>query len=936
MAFEDRLTQTPRPVDKDVARDAVTAFSDLSAPMAEFLGGVAGTSPYLASLLRREHDWLRTALDDPEEAVLRTLRFAASQETDAPRRLRAAKRRIALLPALADLGGVWPLETVTQTLTNLADVACQSAIEEAIRPIIRRGKLPALQEDTPLDQTGLAVFAMGKMGAGELNYSSDIDLIVLFDDALFDRADYAAMRTGFVQMMRRAKATLSDLTQDGYVFRTDLRVRPDPSVTPIVVAMDAAERYYESLGRTWERAAWIKARPCAGDVAAGQRFAETMSPFIWRKHLDFAAIEDAHNMRLAIRDHKGGHGAITLPGHDLKLGRGGIREIEFFTQTRQLISGGRDPNLRVQTTKEGLSRLASAGWVPEETAQNLSEHYTFLRNVEHRVQMIRDAQTHVLPKSGAEFVRLASMMDYEPDALKTELLDRLSSVHGETEGFFAPSQSQQRTDEPDQVQIITPDHVQRWRGFAALRSDRSGSLFERILPRFETCLARASKPEEALAALESFLSRLPAGVQLFSLFDANPQLIDLLVDITGTVPALARYLAQNASVFDAVIGGDFFAPWPGRDTLERGLTDALARARDYEDQLDVARRWNKEWHFRVGVHLLRDLISPQEAALEYGSLAQATLRALWPAVQANFATRHGALPGQGAAILGMGSLGVGALSPSSDLDLIVIYDAGHDDMSDGARPLPARTYYARLTQALITSLTTATAAGRLYEVDMRLRPSGNQGPVATSWASFQDYQTNQAWVWEHLALTRAQSLAAPPAWEQTLSTFIEDLIGAERDSAEVFSAVADMQSRIAATRPATTPWNVKVGAGRIQDIDLIAQAGLLLAHDKRRESPAGLLALHALGHLSAQARDDLISGHKLQTGAQIGLRLLGLSDGAAMDVGEGGQGLLARATHQLSFEAAQTALKDCQTACADHISALLQTDQDEGRTPDER
>ena len=284
-------------------------------------------------------------------------------------------------------------------------------------------------------------------------------------------------------------------------------------------------------------------------------------------------------------------------------------------------------------------------------------------------------------------------------------------------------------------------------------------IFKRLRPDILARLAKTAHPNEALLAFDGFLAGLPAGVQVFSLFEANPQLIDLLVDIVGTAPALAGYLSQNAGVFDAVIAGDFFAPWPGQAALEVQLRDRLDAEQDYERKLDAARRWRKEWHFRIGVHHLRGLISADYAGEHYADLAGAVIAGIWPEVLGHFAEKHGSPPGRGAVVLGMGSLGAEKLNAGSDLDLIVIYDAAGVDQSEGRRPLMSRLYYSRLTQAMITALTAPMAEGRLYEVDMRLRPSGNQGPVATGWASFREYQRSDAWVWEHLALTRARVIA---------------------------------------------------------------------------------------------------------------------------------------------------------------------------------
>ena len=451
---------------------------------------------------------------------------------------------------------------MTKALTLLADAAVRTALRSAIGMELARGKIPGQTPDDLDSAAGVAVFAMGKMGAFELNYSSDIDLICLFDETRYPPDDVAEARSALVRATRRMAAMLSDLTGDGYVFRTDLRLRPDPSVTPVCLSMEAAERYYESVGRAWERAVWIKARPAAGDVAAGQRFLDHLRPFVWRRHLDFAAIQDTQDMRLRIRDAKGFHGPVTLEGHNIKLGRGGIREIEFFAQTRQLVAGGRDETLRVRGTVEALQRLTDAGWVAEDVRQGLTEAYYAHREVEHRLQMIGDSQTHTLPKAQDGFDRLARFMgEADTDRFRETLAARIAQVSDLAEDFFqptAPPVAETGLETNPDVAAI----VERWPGYPALRSTRATEIFARVKAALFARLARAAHPIEALTAFDGFLAGLPAGVQVFSLFDANPQLIDLMVDVASTAPRLARYLARNAGVFDGVIAGSFFGPWP--------------------------------------------------------------------------------------------------------------------------------------------------------------------------------------------------------------------------------------------------------------------------------------------------------------------------------------------------------------------------------------
>gem|GEM_PF-70011 len=903
MRLEEHIVRVPRPYQQDRGAEAVAAVPGVNGPLRDLLFGTAACSPYLASLIASEAAWLRDAVEDTEAAMASLLRAPEGDMDTVRPALRQSKRRVALLAGLADLGGAWALEQVTGALTSLADMSTQAALDAVLAHQVRRGKLPDID-------AGLFVLAMGKMGAGELNYSSDIDLICLFDETRHAPTDHALIRKACVRAVQDMSAILSDLTEDGYVFRTDLRLRPDPAVTPVVLSTGAAMRYYESLGRTWERAAYIKARACAGDTGAGERFLSDLTPFVWRRHLDFAAVQDAHDMRLAIRAHKGTGGPITLQGHNMKLGRGGIREIEFFTQTRQLISGGRDPDLRVRGTVEGLGQLAAKGWIKADVADALSDHYRFARTVEHRVQMVRDTQTHQLPVTDDGFDCLAAMIDMDRVDLEEELVNRLSAVHGETEGFFAPHSAHPEPEAPE----IDPAMRARWRSYPALRSQRGAALFERIEPVLLSQLGTAGKPQEALAAFDGFLAGLPAGVQLFSLFDANPQLVDLLVDIVSTSPALARYLSRNASVLDAVIGGSFFADWPGQAALRAEAEARMAAELDYEAKLDAIRSWAKDWHFRIGVHHLRALTTAQVAGAQYADLAQSALAALWPVVQVQFAVRFGPPPGRGAAIVAMGSLGAGVLTAQSDLDVIVIYDPGSAEYSTGPKPLAVRTYYARLTQAMITAITAQRAQGRLYEADMRLRPSGNQGPVATSWTAFQNYQKNEAWLWEHLALVRARVVAGPVDLAADISLLRHKILTEVRDVGAIMRDLGEMRARIAAAKAPSSVWDAKVGPGRMQDIELFSQTGALLSPTAPQDVAGGIEACVVAGLASDAEARVLQDTYAMLSRVQMAARLLSTDVLNTDALGSRGLDVLIAATGKRTQTEAEAALEKAHDA----------------------
>ena len=891
------LTCQPIPFDGPSGGEIAERFGDEGSLIAGFLAAVAACSPYLKGLMLREESWLRVALHQPVDAVLPP-EFAAMEDltadTLAPG-LRQAKRRVALWTALCDLGGVWTLEAVTAALTRLADRAVDITLQRLVAEEIRRDKLPGALPGDAVTAGGMVALAMGKMGAGELNYSSDIDLICLFDETRYPGVEQEA-RASFIKVTRRMAQVLSDNTTDGYVFRTDLRLRPDASVTPVCISMAAAEAYYEAEGRTWERAAFVKARPCGGDLAAGARFLKTLAPFVWRKHLDFAAIQDAHDMRLRIREHRGLKGAVVVEGHDLKLGQGGIRAIEFFTQTRQLIAGGRDTDLRPRGTVEGLRALAAKDWVPVAVAEELVTHYRQHRELEHRLQMVLDEQTHKLPATPEGVARIAAFMGQSDPGFRSELLARLARVEHLTEGFFAPTQTEPGPELSERAAAI----VERWWHFPALRSERARVIFRRVRPVLLHKLSRAANPDEALVELDAFLAGLPAGVQIFSLFEANPSLVDLIIDIVSTAPALARHLARNAGVLDAVIGGSFFAPWPGKAALTALLSDRLASCDDYEKALTEARVWAAEWHFRVGVHHLRGLIDGFEAGTQYAGLAGAVVAALWPLVADNFAVKHGAMPGRGAVLVAMGSLGAGRLNAGSDLDLIMIYDAAGVETSAGPRSLAARLYYARMTQAMVTALTAQMAGGRLYEVDMRLRPSGRQGPVATSVESFRSYQMTEAWTWEHLALTRARVVAGDADVGAEVEALRRAVLADKGRGDRVIPDVAEMRGRLAGAKPGGADWEAKLGPGKAMDVELLAQMLALRAASPARSVERQLSAGRTAGEVSQMDETVLRDAYRLCWQLQAASRLL---TGQVVDpnsLGEGARAFLLRETGQVS------------------------------------
>lgn len=874
--FQDRIKKTPRPFEPEHKAQVLEAYGGAVAPeFMELLAGTGCCSPYLRSLMLDDRDWVAgMSRETPEAAFEKVIAgVAAESPPDLERELRRGKKRVALLTALADLGGVWSLDEVTGSLTRFAEFAADRALRSHLAKQLARDGVKA--EGLGGSCGGLFILAMGKMGAGELNYSSDIDLIALFDDSQYEGLELQEARTRFVRVVRGMCKSLSDVAQGGYVFRTDLRLRPNPSVTPVCQTVSVAMKYYQSTARAWERGAFVKARPCAGDIGAGERFLERLTSFVWRRNLDFTAVEDAESMRRKIWEHNSLGGELKLEGHNVKLGRGGIREIEFFTQAMQLIAGGNDPELRVRATAPALRKLAEKGWIEELKAEEIIETLVFHRGVEHRLQMVNDIQTHKLPTEESEFRRLVALFGHDDVAAwRKEMAERTERVHDLTESFYAPVQKAPA--ESIQADAWVEREVESWMALPALRSERARAIFARAKPVILREFLDAESPEDVLRQFGSMLASMAAGARFFALLESNPVLLKYIVDICSATPSVSKGLSSYPGALDTILSPDFENDLPSLDDMAAELSSAMKTAGDYEQKLDASRRWMRAKHFRIGIRFLQRANSASKTAELYSSLAEAVLKALWPEVCARFAKTHGPPPGRGAVIMALGSLGAGRLTSKSDLDLIVLYDAQGQEASEGDKPLETAKYYSRLTQALITALRSPTGEGILYAVDLRLRPSGRQGMVATSISSFAEYQDKQAWTWEHLALTKARAVAGDEGLAADIEAARMKVLGKESDAKKVLADVADMRSRLEEAESkskADDVWDSKTGPGQTRDIELLCQAGTLLAGAGERSVARQLEVCARTGFLAEAQAKKLLDAHDLQQKVQLVARL---------------------------------------------------------------
>jgi glutamate-ammonia-ligase adenylyltransferase len=873
----------------------------------DLLLALADHSPYLWRLVTADPGRAEQCLENAPETSIETCLSRLSEACDAAedeatlmQALRHAKQECALVVALADLGGVWDVVTATRALSHAARTFIRTALRFLLRDASRAGTLRLVDEVDPERACGVTILAMGKLGAGELNYSSDVDLVVFYDPATPLIAPPIEPSAVFVRLTRRLVRILQERTRDGYVLRVDLRLRPDPGSTCVAISLPAAYTYYETLGQNWERAALIKACPVAGDIELGSRFLETLAPFIWRKYFDYAAIADIAAMKRQIQSVRG-RDEIVVAGHDVKLGRGGIREIEFFVQTQQLIFGGKRPWLRGNRTLDMLEALGADRWVTHDAVRDLHEAYVFLRGIEHRLQMIDDEQTQRLPLDPDSVGRFARFCGYGDSASFerdfTGHLVRVSEHYAKlfehAPGLDAAAGSLVFTgvaDDPETLETLArlgfknPSlAVETVRGWhfghrLAVRTPRAREILTELVPPLLEAFAKSGDADEALANFDTALARMPAAVELFSILRSNPRLCELFGDILGGAPRLAQIVTTNPHVLDATIDPN---------SLGAPLDEAGFRARasllldsglGTEDFLDALRDFTQDERFSLGLRLYMGMIDPVEAAQAYSALAGTVIAVCLAHVERTFAADHGRVRGGRAIVLGLGKLGSREMTAASDLDLILVYDFDKEHPeSHGTRPLHAVQYYTRIAQRLVSALTVATRRGRLYEVDMRLRPSGRQGPLATQFDSFIEYQSKEAETWEHMALTRARVIAGDPSLAVAVEAAIHTVSTCERGE-DLAREVADMRSLIAKAKGDDDPRDLKLVAGGLIDIEFIAQYLVLryarLAPELLSPSTYGVIAVAGKrGFLEPADADLLLTTHRLYTSVTQILRL---------------------------------------------------------------
>ena len=889
--FEEIAGDLPAPLRKGPARDLVLALADHS----PFLWGLATRDPArLIRLLGEAPETANARIVASQRAAGRAGGSGLPDLDAIGRSLRGNRAEHALLVALADLGGVWSPRTVTEALSDFADASVGAAADAMLLQAAASGRFLPRDPADPQGGSGLVVLGLGKLGGRELNYSSDIDLIVFFDGQAAPLKEGLEPTPFFSRLAQGMAKLLQERTADGYVHRVDYRLRPDPGSTPTALSLASAYVYYETTGQNWERAAFIKARPVAGDIAAGERFLKDLTPFVWRKYFDFAAISDVHAMKRQIHAVRG-HEALAVAGHDIKLGRGGIREIEFFVQTQQLVFGGRRPGLRGRGTIAMLAALQADGWISEDARDELAAAYDFLRGIEHRLQMVRDEQTQRLPSDGAEleaFSRFAGFKDRA--AFEEALLAHARRVQAHYALLFeaGPDLSSEVGDlvfsgsDDDPATLATlrklgfrePERVaETVRGWhfgrrPAVRSARAREVLTELVPALLQALAGTPDPDAALDNLDRAFARMPGAVELLTILRERERLRTLFADLVGSAPRLAEIVAFSPHVLDAVIDPGFVEPTTDAAEIAAHYRALVGRHNGHHDShevfLDRSRDAARQLRFVTGARLLSGILTPEAAGRAYAAVADAAIATSLDAVSETFAAEHGAVPGGRIAVLGFGRLGSRQLTAESDLDLVVLYDFDPENRtSSGRRSLDAAVYFNRLTQRLVAALTVPTRRGHLYEVDLRLRPGGGQGSVATQMRSFRGYQ-EEAELWEHMALSRARVVAGDASLAEEATAVIHAALAQRREPKATAKAIREMRALVAREKGDNGPLDLKLAPGGLLDLDFLAQA-LVLVHAGRvpdligRDAPAlfGLAAEHGL--LKANDAEVLGNAYRL-------------------------------------------------------------------------
>lgn len=775
----------------------------------EFAESIFANSPYLSKLLIRNFDFFEETITIGFQKSLDSLlneikEFKLTDKESLSKFLRQSKEKAALLIAMAEISDFWDISTTTEKLSIFADLCVTKASEFLFINHHKLGNIELEDINNPLENCGITIIALGKLGSNELNYSSDIDIAFFFKDQKLTYKGKKNLQIFYIDFVKELIELISKRTEHGYVFRIDVRLRPDPASNPVAISLEKAENYYFTVGQNWERAAMIKARPICGDDEASEIFLGFNNQNVWRRALDFETIEDIHSIKRQI-DTKTPPPSNDLYKYNIKLSRGGIREIEFFCQTQQLIWGGRKPVLRDKKTLQSLDNLLNIGEIEEQAHEDLAQAYIFYRMVEHRLQMINDEQTHNLPNTPEKFKELAIFCGFDDEIKFTEILkNHINNVSNHYAKLFETSPSLAISDNevggslvftgienhPETIKTLTNlgfneadkicEIVRGWHHgrYECTKKKRSRAVLTKLMPYLIQSFSKSPYPDLAFTRFDEFLGRVPEGSQIFSMLYMNPSIMNLLAEIMGGYQHLALSLVKNPTLLDYVLAPEFYNRLPDLKYLQDNIEESLSTVdkQDIENIFETIKDWANDRKFRVGIQLLREEINSNEVAYCVSNIAETVILTLQKYIQEDFENNFGEIKGGKFTALAFGKLGSKELTFNSDLDLVFIYDFPNDVFSSDKSNVNPSSYYIRMANKIVYALSSISRTGKLYEVDLRLRPLGESGPIATSLTSFEQYyNTNRsegsAWIWEYMALTRARPIGISEEFnEKVLNT----------------------------------------------------------------------------------------------------------------------------------------------------------------------
>lgn len=835
---------------------------------------VAIVSDFAIATLARQTDLLSRLAQNDSLAPAPLPELHADNRDDWPMLLRryrtAESSRLIWRDALG-------LDDVVDTLagsTRLAEDCLQTALQALESEFAQRyGQVRSPEGEVQR----LVVFGLGKLGGGELNFSSDVDLVYAYpENGESDGARSLHAEDYFARLGQQLAKLLDETTVDGFSHRVDLRLRPFGNAGRVALSFAAMDQYFQREGRDWERYAWLKARPVAGDIEAGERFLVGLRPFVYRRYLDYGALAGLREMKAAIAAEV----ARKELADDIKRGPGGIREIEFLAQALQLIRGGREPALQQRRLLPALQGLVAARQIAPEVGDALAEAYRFLRRLENRLQMLRDAQTHALPESGIDRMRIAAGLGFADwTELRARLVLHRERVAAEFEALLA---TRRVAAEPTALAAYwraLPDEGEssalaeagfedaaaldaQLRDFARAPGvrdlpDAARARLDRVVPALLQAAARSRQPDAALRRVLALLQNVLRRSSYLALLDEQPDALRRLVDAVSRSALLAERVAAYPLLLDELLDARAAGPPPQREGLRSECETAIAAAGD--DTEAALQALNEKRHalsFRIALAALDARQPASDSARQLAWLADAAIAIALRLAVGETAAAHGAVPDARFAVLGYGSLGGEELGFGSDLDLVFLYDAPAEAASDGARPLDAPRYYARLAQKLVALLGAPTAAGKLYEVDVRLRPDGAKGLLVSSLASFADYQRERAWTWEHQALVRARGVAGDASLIADFETVRGQTLARARDPRKLREDVAAMRAKMRAEldRSDAAHFDLKQGEGGLVDLEFLLQYLVLRDSGAHQE----LLAPRDTAGLIAAARDAAV------------------------------------------------------------------------------